>query len=379
MDNRISIPSRLITKTEYFDSSTPAVKVAPALTRHEAVIINKGGAYYGIVDSRAMYRAERGLVLDKNEQIAKYAVQAPRITGSTPIDDVVYYFYNSRRKALPFLYGDKVGGVLERKTFLKMLLSLKVLESMRVREVMSTPVLSIDASASVSEAAAAMRQHNVKRLAVLANGRLAGLVTNHDISRKFAVTGERMPLLAKRYTPSNITVSSVMEPNVVSISQDAGVSDAMRQFVERNISSLIVTKKGAPIGIITVFDVLEGIVARRRIQERRVYISGLDAYTYQYQDELREALNNFIAETERLHGMSIDYLTLRVKGIKLKSYEMYVRLYLGRKGALSIHVNDYRFEAAFRELLKKLRAQVVKEKGYLMTMKKVNLLREAET
>ena len=48
-----------------------------------------------------------------------------------------------------------------------------------------------------------------------------------------------------------------MVSNVVSISQELGISDAMRQFVEHDISSLVVTKKGTPVGILTVFDVLE--------------------------------------------------------------------------------------------------------------------------
>ena len=68
--------------------------------------------------------------------------------------------------------GEKIGGIfLERKTLLKMILSLGILESMQVREVMTTPVLSIDAKANISEALSAMRLHNVKRLAVLRDGK----------------------------------------------------------------------------------------------------------------------------------------------------------------------------------------------------------------
>jgi CBS-domain-containing membrane protein len=379
MAGGVSIPDKLVTRTVSFDCKTPVAKVLPSLDKYKAVIINKRNAYYGIIDSHAMYDAGRGLRLSTNQNIERYAVKAPKITNSTPIDDAVYYFYSARVRALPFLYGDKVGGIFERSTLLKMLLSLGILESMQVSEVMTTPVLSIDANANISEAMSAMRTHNVKRLAVLQGGKFLGIVTGHDIMSKFALSADRLPeLKSKPYSPSNVPVSSVMVSNVVSIPQDMGISDAVRQFIEHNISSLVVTKKGMPVGIITVFDVLESIIARRHIQERRVYISGLDSYTYMYQDDLREELNRFVSDVERLHGMHIDYITLRIKG-KPRAYEFYVRLSLNRKGIISLHVMDYKFETAFRDLLKKLKVQVLKEKGYMMTMRKVNTLREEES
>jgi CBS domain-containing protein len=378
MGGAINIPDKLVTRTVFFDCKTPVAKVLPSLDKYKAVIISKHNDYYGIVDSQAMYNAMRGLRLSSSESIEKYVVKVPRITSSTPIDDVVYYFYSTRARALPFLYGEKIGGILERRTLLKMLLSLGILESMQVGEAMTTPVLSIDASASVSEAVAAMRKHNVKRLAVMQGGKFSGLITDYDIMRRFAIAADRLPeLKTKQYSPSNVPISSVMVSNAISISQNLGISDAVRQFIEHNVSSLIVTKKGVPVGIITVFDVLESIIARRHIQERRVYISGLDSYTYQYQDDLREELNSFVADVERLHGMRIDYITLRIKG-RLRAYEFYVRLSLNRNGVISLHVTNYKFETAFRELLKKLKVQVLKEKGYMLTMRKVNLLRESE-
>ncbi len=374
----INIPDKLVAKTVFFDYKTPVGKVFQSLDKYKAVIITKNKEYYGIVDSKSIYRAGHSLKLPSSESIGKYAVRVPRITNSTAVDDVVYYFYSARVRALPFMNGDKIGGILERNTLLKMLLSLGALESLQVREAMTTPVLAIDSNANVSEAFASMHGHNVDRLAVLQGGKFTGLVTGYDIMRKFAVSPDRLPEgKTKSYSPSNVPVSSIMVSNVVSIPQDLGISDAVRQFIEHNISSLLVTKNAAPIGIITVFDVLENIMVRKRIHERRVYVSGFDSYTYQYQDDLREALNKFMSEIEKLHGMHIDYITLRIKG-KPGAYQLYVRLSLRKNGIISIHVRNYRFEAAFADLLKKLKVQVFKEKSYLLTMRKVNLLREGE-
>jgi CBS domain-containing protein len=52
-------------------------------------------------------------------------------------------------------------------------------------EAMTSPALTVEADASVAEAARLMVDHGVKRLPVLAGGKLAGIVTRADIVRAF--------------------------------------------------------------------------------------------------------------------------------------------------------------------------------------------------
>lgn len=55
-----------------------------------------------------------------------------------------------------------------------------------VRDIMRAPVLTVEASDEVWKAARLMLEHDIKRLPVLENGRLVGIVTRHDLLKRCA-------------------------------------------------------------------------------------------------------------------------------------------------------------------------------------------------
>lgn len=59
-----------------------------------------------------------------------------------------------------------------------------------VSQVMRSPAITIEASAPVREAAARMLAHGIKRLPVLDDGRLVGIVTRADLLRGFVRSDE---------------------------------------------------------------------------------------------------------------------------------------------------------------------------------------------
>ncbi|MGC8586455.1 MAG: CBS domain-containing protein [Candidatus Micrarchaeia archaeon] len=373
------IPDELVKKTVSFDYNTPITEVIAELGKREAVIINKDKEYYGIIDSRALYRKKAGLKISKSEKAGKFAAKVPKISDSTSLDDVIYYFYRGGVKALPYVKNGRITGILDRGTMLKMLLSAGILNEMKVEEAMSTPVLAISDEASLAQAEAAMRDNKVNRLVVIDDrNTLQGIITHYDIIRNYAKVGERLPeMKSYTYTPSNVPVKSIMEKNPRVINTGRSVAEAVRTFVEDNISSVIVLdNSNKPVGVLTVTDVLEHIIATRRIEERRIFISGLDKATFEYEDEIREQLNMFVAKMEKLSGIKIDYITLRIKDKKGKRYELQARASLGKRGIISIDTTGYIFERTFTELLEKLEENIKKIKEKYITFRKINTLRE---
>jgi acetoin utilization protein AcuB len=59
-----------------------------------------------------------------------------------------------------------------------------LLDGVRVAEIMSTDVVTVEAGASLGHAAAIMRKHRVGSLPVMENGRMTGIVTEVDILRQ---------------------------------------------------------------------------------------------------------------------------------------------------------------------------------------------------
>lgn len=61
-----------------------------------------------------------------------------------------------------------------------------LLDGVRVAEIMAAQVVTIEAGASVGDAAGTMRQRRVGSLPVMERGRLVGIVTEVDILRQIA-------------------------------------------------------------------------------------------------------------------------------------------------------------------------------------------------
>jgi CBS domain-containing protein len=59
-----------------------------------------------------------------------------------------------------------------------------LLDGIRVAEIMSVDVMTVEAGASVGDAAGTMRKHRVGSLPVMENGRMVGIVTEVDILRQ---------------------------------------------------------------------------------------------------------------------------------------------------------------------------------------------------
>ena len=76
-----------------------------------------------------------------------------------------------------------VGIVTERDLVTKVMASGRSLTGTRVRDVMSTPLVSIHPHMETVEAAQRMAKLKIRRLAVVDSGKLIGLITENDILR----------------------------------------------------------------------------------------------------------------------------------------------------------------------------------------------------
>ena len=252
-----------------------------------------------------------------------------------------------------------------------MLLSLHALDDVLVSEALSAPVLAIDSSASLVQAHNTMQSNKVNRLIVLDSGRFTGLITNSLIHDSYSVSGERLPEMKSKSTnSSNISVGSVMEKNVHTVSPTDTLAEAARMMVEQGAFSLVVTKGRNPMGIITISDILENVVGKRYVEQKKVFLSGFDAYTYQYEESVREELRSLMSYIEQIHKLDVEYMAMRVKTVHLKSYEMQARISLGKNGMIRVHSEGESFHDAFRDLITRLKKQSVREKEEMLTDRK---------
>jgi CBS domain-containing protein len=78
-------------------------------------------------------------------------------------------------------HGRAVGIITEKDILVRAVSSEKDLYRTKVREIMSTPIQSIEADRPIKEALELMRQHNLRRLAVMEKEALVGIVTERRL------------------------------------------------------------------------------------------------------------------------------------------------------------------------------------------------------
>ena len=100
------------------------------------------------------------------------------------------------------------------------------------------------------------------------------------------------------------------------------------------------------------------------------FLTGFDEYTFQYEESVREELKSFMHHLEQMHKLSTEYLSMRVKRIKLKSYEMQARISLGKNGMVRAESEGASFHDAFKELMARLKKQATRQKEEMLTDRK---------
>lgn len=116
---------------------------------------------------------------------------------------------------------------------------------MQIREVMTADPITLASSASVSEAARAMREHNVGDVVVRKDGKVCGIVTDRDIVVR---------VLSEGKDPAKTTLDAICSHHLTTVSPDQGAGDAARIMSEKAIRRLPVMKDNQLLGIVSLGD-----------------------------------------------------------------------------------------------------------------------------
>jgi CBS domain-containing protein len=136
--------------------------------------------------------------------------------------------------------------------------------SILARQKAST-VWSIDPNATVYNAIQLMDEKNVGALPVLEHGKLVGIVSERDYTRKVILKGR-----ASKDTP----VSDIMTRQVLTVNSSSSITECMRIMTERHVRHLPVLDGNSLVGILSVGDVLNWIV-----WAQKATIDNLERYT----------------------------------------------------------------------------------------------------
>lgn len=149
---------------------------------------------------------------------------------------------------------------------------------MIVSKRMSNDPVVIAPNVTVVDAMYLMRSKKVRRLPVLDNGRLVGIVTEGDLNRASASPATTLSVYELNYLLSKMQVKDIMQKKVLTVSPEATIEEAALIMVEKKIGGLVVVDAaGKVVGIITETDIFKTFVNVMGIAERKTTRLTIDA------------------------------------------------------------------------------------------------------
>lgn len=242
--------------------------------RHLPVITDEG-RIAGLVSAQDIMDSI-ALVLDPQISASKVVdsldIPVHRIMALHPIviekgdglSEVVKKLCSNNIGALPVVDEmGKVQGIITLRDIVSLIGTGSEPIGVRVSEIMTKNVFTIDPEATILDAAIMMSERRVRRLPILSKGgELSGMLSNKDILRQLA----KHFFQRKEDSRFNAKISELMTREVITVEEEDDVRTAASRMMIFGIGGLGIQTASSPIaGLVTERDIVRRLVERRSV------------------------------------------------------------------------------------------------------------------
>ncbi|HEX9440054.1 MAG TPA: CBS domain-containing protein [Roseiflexaceae bacterium] len=140
-----------------------------------------------------------------------------------------------------------------------------------VEEWMSAPPIVVSPTTTLEAARCLMEQHHVRRLPVVRDGRLVGIISYGDLRAAQPSRVTTLSVYEWRALLSQTTIEECMTHSPVTIAPDATTLEAAQKMLTNKIGGLPVVKGARVVGVITESDLLRLLITDEiRLEELMV-------------------------------------------------------------------------------------------------------------
>jgi CBS domain-containing protein/ribosome-associated translation inhibitor RaiA len=239
-------------------------------------------------------------------------------------------------RALPLIENGKVTGIISQVDIVKELTKVNELEQINVKDLMRTPVFTVDSKSGNDHVRGVMLDNKISHIPVTTDEKLKGVVTAGILINTFIVPASRMTsgnLSGQMLPKFSGQVSGVMDTQPLKLKPDANVLEVAKEMIRMDKSAcIIVDEQDMVHGILTPRELLQPIYDIRGEGEFPIYIVGLSADEDWFDAVVAE--NKVRRVVERAHNMRPYLHEVRVQiekqstGGNRTHYEVRAHLYM---------------------------------------------------
>ena len=133
---------------------------------------------------------------------------------------------------------------------------------MLVRDWMSKNVITIGVDNAMQDATAILKQHRIRILPVVQNGKLVGIITDRDLKRASASDATSLEIHELLYLLMRIKIKDIMTRNSIAVPLEWTVEETAELLLNNKISGApVVDEKDMVVGVITQTDLFRVLMS----------------------------------------------------------------------------------------------------------------------
>ena len=327
------------------------------------VVLNSKGKYVGVIAHRWIARSRYDPSTTKVKSLMR---SAPTVSLQDSLSKVARLIITSGISQLPVFSGEKLAGIVTDEDVIQGAVIGKW-GSTKVEEVMTKKPFFVEEDESVGAVLSLFREHDISHAPVVSDGSLVGIVSIQNIITSIFqprqrqtvgdIVGEKVPVLS-------IPAKGIMTKPVITVLPETLLKDAVEKMQEFDISSLVVVRKGRPVGILTKRDLLEPLAEMEMPKQKisvQFSVKGVEIGDIQ-RGVIMDDFESFASKYQKTLEAGALFVYMKTHGTNYKGQQLiHCRLqFRTRKGSFFSSSEGYGVETTFRTALDRLERQLLR-------------------
>lgn len=292
------------------DQASKVLGVLRDTGRYEAVATD--GSRTGVITVRDLMDVDQ----PSQTKVERIWHQTGSVSPKHTVLSVTSLLVENNVRAFPVFDGKELVGIISQDDVAEAMKDVSELKSLGVKNVISSPVVSLDLDDSVAQARKMMLSKGISHLPITKDEKLRGIVTAEIIVHTFitpSVRTTRGDYVGEKVSRFPGKVAGIMDDNPFTVGLDANALTVARGISERGDNACIIIDEERFIrGIVTSKEFVKLVAVLKREESPPVYILGITGEDFFEKAVAEDKVRRVVDRNMRIHP-DLTEVSIRVK------------------------------------------------------------------